>query len=225
MTDMPKRKRITDRESAQTCSDRSMMFKAFCAEHHQRLFHWSLRCNKFNQQDAEDVMTELYTLFLEGKVEVVAADEWVVWSFGTIRRLAMSRTKKRVWRQGLLKKWFMNQSDSQAIPEPNQHYEEDQAKAIRIALVHQALEQLSARQKEIMILAMYEDLSLQEIAKVLNLGIGSVRTHYHRAKQKLSTYLHDYVVNHPEAQDSLHDLIQKESTASAHLSLERVVKS
>ena len=226
MINLPTRKRIKDQQSTQAQSDRSMMFKAFCSEHHQRLFAWALRCTQGQEQEAEDVMTELYTLFLSGKANQLVADEWLLWSFGSIRRLAHAQSRKHKWRQRLLHTWFTSQSEPVVTQELSEKYEEDQVKATRISMVNQALRHLSTRQQEIIVLVMYEDLSLTQIAQVLNLGVGSVRTHYHRAKQKLSAYFRDYLAKHPEAQDLVPNLAQVTSTdlgstPSPKLSLER----
>ena len=52
-----------------------------------------------------------------------------------------------------------------------------------------ALRQLSARQRACLVLRHYEDRSESEIAEILDISIGSVRTHVHRGMQALTALL------------------------------------
>jgi len=51
------------------------------------------------------------------------------------------------------------------------------------------LTQLPQRQQQVLLLVFYHNLKLHEVADVLNIGIGSVRTHYDRGKKKLKILL------------------------------------
>jgi RNA polymerase sigma-70 factor (ECF subfamily) len=199
MFKLSKRKRHIQQQESLMSNDQRLLFKQFCSENHERLFQWALRCTHFDQQEAEDILTGLYTMLLEGKAEQIASEEWLVWSFGALRKLSLSRQRKQNWRQALLQKWFKQQTSSQRVQQPDESFEQEEIKNKRIKLVNLALNQLSARQKEIIILAIYEELTLNEIAQVLELGLGSVRTHYHRAKQKLHAYLSEHFVNDLES--------------------------
>jgi RNA polymerase sigma-70 factor, ECF subfamily len=61
---------------------------------------------------------------------------------------------------------------------------------IRIRLVV-ALERLSVRQRAVFTLRHYEDLSLDEIGGLLDLDVGTVKAHMHRAVVKLRDELRD----------------------------------
>jgi len=52
-----------------------------------------------------------------------------------------------------------------------------------------ALQQLSARQRACLVLRHYEDRSESEIAEILGISIGSVRTHVHRGMESLGRLL------------------------------------
>jgi RNA polymerase sigma-70 factor (ECF subfamily) len=56
-----------------------------------------------------------------------------------------------------------------------------------------ALENLQEEYQMVLLLWAVEDLSYKEIADVLDIPIGTVMSRLHRARQKLSTQLHDYV--------------------------------
>ena len=54
-----------------------------------------------------------------------------------------------------------------------------------------ALRRLPARQREVVVLRHFSDLSEQEVADVLGITVGSVKTHNHRALAALRTQLAD----------------------------------
>lgn len=69
---------------------------------------------------------------------------------------------------------------------------EDQLFAAQIdQRLGQALERLSVRQRSVFTLRHYEDLSLAEIAEILQLDVGTVKAHLFRAIEKLRSELQD----------------------------------
>lgn len=54
-----------------------------------------------------------------------------------------------------------------------------------------AFEELPPRQRAVLVLRVYEELSLQEIAEVLEAPLGTVKAHYHQALTKVRAALSD----------------------------------
>ena len=55
--------------------------------------------------------------------------------------------------------------------------------------VRRAIESLPMRQRQVVVLRFYEDLTIEQIATDLGIGAGSVKTHLHRALKTLGTKL------------------------------------
>ena len=59
----------------------------------------------------------------------------------------------------------------------------------RTAELRRCLQQLPARQAEVLHLVFYQDLTINEAAQIMGVGIGSARQHYERGKARLRTLL------------------------------------
>ena len=62
-------------------------------------------------------------------------------------------------------------------------------KAEQVAQVRQAIELLPDKQKSVLILAYYQQLSYRDVAMVLNCSIGTVKTQMYRALRTLAQKL------------------------------------
>jgi RNA polymerase sigma factor (sigma-70 family) len=51
------------------------------------------------------------------------------------------------------------------------------------------LAKLPARQREVLHLVFYQDLTIEETAKILHISLGTARTHFERGKTRLRSLL------------------------------------
>ena len=76
-------------------------------------------------------------------------------------------------------------------PAPPPDPEESAAADERSSKAREALASLEGRQLEVAALVFGEGLTVEEAASTIGVSVGSARTHYHRAKQKLALLLED----------------------------------
>lgn len=154
-------------------------------ELHSASFAWSAVCCQCNYAEAEEVLQASYLKVLEGRARFGGRSSFKTWFFSVVKRTALERRRRRRLRQALLVRWAVQEPASESAPSPH-------AVATRTQLSSKilgALARLSGRQREVLELVFYQDLTVAEAAEVLRLSIGSARTHYARGKKNLSAAL------------------------------------
>lgn len=151
---------------------------------HPLSYGWALGCCRRNRDDAQEVLQTVYMKILEGKARFDGRSSLKTWLFAVIRRTAGALARRK-W-LGRIQFWG---ADPPEILDPadgaDSRFERSQATAFLLA----ALDRLSRRQREMMELVFYHDLSVEEAAAVLGISAGSARVHYHRGKKQLMTLL------------------------------------
>ena len=146
--------------------------------HHADSFAWAMACCGRERTEAEDVLQASYLKVLEGRAVFASRSTFKTWLFGVIRRTA---AEHRRWRA--LRRFRLASLNEHVDPSP------DAATAMgnseSAARLITALATLTARQRELMHLVFYQDLTIGDAAGVLGISIGTARTHYERAKARL----------------------------------------
>jgi RNA polymerase sigma factor (sigma-70 family) len=153
--------------------------------HHAALFRWARALAFGDEEEAMEIVQQTYLQVMEGRADLVGADDPVAFLFGVARRVAASRRRRRsVWGRILrLEPGRASARGATADPESEASYQEQAGR------VRQAVRGLQGRQREIVELVFVHDLTVEQAARVLGLSVGSARTYYHRAKQKLARLL------------------------------------
>src|SRR5258706_11303976 len=143
---------------------------------HPASFSWAMLCCRGNRDLAEEVLQIVYVRVLGDQARFSGKSSFRTWLFAVIRNTARSEYRRRWWSNLLLSK-------SESVPSPAASFEESVDRADDLAAVRAALEKLPARQREVIHLVFYEDLTISEAAKVMQVGVGSARQHYARGKE------------------------------------------
>ena len=149
------------------------------AAHHRAAHAWALSLSRYDPATADDVMQQSYLAIVAGSALFDGASSLKTWLFGVVRNMA--RRSRRVQRAQLaLIERFGAQPREYAAPMPL----DPAARAVASALAA-----LPHRQREVLELVIYAEFTLEETAGILGISVGSARTHYHRAKQRLRSRL------------------------------------
>lgn len=159
--------------------------EADLAEMHTAGFGWALACCRGNRTEAEEVLHTAYLKVLDGRARFDGYSSFRTWIFSIIRRTAAER-RRRSWMRALaLDRWHTRRTDAPGVPDPEcLARSSEETRRLR-----DSLHLLPARQREVLHLVFYQDLSLDETARIVGISVGSARTHYHRAKARLRRLL------------------------------------
>jgi RNA polymerase sigma-70 factor (ECF subfamily) len=150
---------------------------------HEESFGWALSCCRGERARAEDVLQSAYVRVLSGRAVYGGRSLFRTWLFGVIRRVALEeyrRARRERARTVVLEHPAARlAADEKARPDGF-----ESSRALRGALA-----QLPTRQREVLHLVFYQDLSIAEAAEVMEVSLGSARTHYERGKARLRTLL------------------------------------
>ncbi len=156
---------------------------------HGASFAWAVTCCHGDYAEAEEVLQTAYLKVLEGRARFGGRSSFKTWFFSVVRRTALERWRRRRLRQGLLLGWGRRETPApyparDAAPNPSDPHA-DAARSERSTRIRRALGCLSRRQRQVLELVFYQDLTLAEAAAVLGTSLGSARVHYARGKKKL----------------------------------------
>jgi len=151
---------------------------------HAASYGWALACCRRDRDDAEEVLQNVYVKILEGKARFDGRSSLKTWLFAVIRRTAAAHVRRRIVRELLLAKWGRQELEP-VMPNPHRSAETSQTSATLL----DALQRLARRQREVLELVFYHDLTIEEAAVALNVSIGSARVHYQRGKKQLLAQL------------------------------------
>jgi RNA polymerase sigma-70 factor (ECF subfamily) len=154
------------------------------AELHPASAGWALSCCRWDHEEAEEVLQVAYLKILDGRARFGGRSSFRTWLFGVIRRTAAEHRRGRWLRAAAGLRW-RDGRPSPSPPSPETRLgEAESGHALRTAL-----RELPARQREVLHLVFYQEMTLDEAARVLGISLGSARTHYHRGKIALQRRL------------------------------------
>jgi len=169
---------IWQRASEHQSTTDGVMERAELEQLHPASYAWSLSCCRRNRDEAEEVLQDVYVKILEGKARFDGRSSLKTWLFAVIRRTAAARARSRIVRDLLLAKWVRQEVSVAAV---------EYSGTAEILL--QALQRLARRQREVLELVFYHDMTIEEAASALSVSIGSARVHYQRGKKQLLAQL------------------------------------
>lgn len=155
-------------------------------ELHEDSYGWALSCCGWKEADAEDVLQTTYLKVVSGRARFAGRSSFRTWLFGVIRQTArehIRRDRSHRERAARLERELVARGATSRRPaDPAEEAE-------RGEVLRDALGKLPERQREVLHLVFYQDLTVREAAEVMEVSLGSARVHYDRGKKRLRALL------------------------------------
>lgn len=137
--------------------------------HHRDAYLWARQCCSFADEMAKDVLQQSYLKILEGQAELKDASKAKTWLFSIIRYTAIDELRKA----GKV----VSLSESYDPIEIHEQIDATDYEAI--------IKCLPEMQREVILMVFYHQMTIAQSAEILQIGLGTARTHYDRGKKKL----------------------------------------
>lgn len=158
------------------------------ADLHEASFGWALSCCGWDEAEAEDVLQTTYLKVVSGRARFGGMSSFKTWLFGVIRQTAREhhrRAKSQRMRVERLEQEMAGDDRSLHVPDDSGERSEIGRTLLR------ALAELPPKQREVLHLVFYQDLTIREAADVMEVSLGTARVHYDRGKKRLRSLLQD----------------------------------
>jgi len=153
------------------------------ADAHDASFGWALRCCGYDRAEADEVLQTAYLKILDGRARFDGRAQPRTFLFGVIRHTASERRRRERIR------WLPPKRSIAA--EPPTAPDETVGRSRETDALLRAMARLGRRQQEVLHLVFYGDMTIENAAGVMGVGVGTARTHYTRGKQRLRKLLED----------------------------------
>jgi len=152
---------------------------------HRSSFGWALACCGWDREAAEDVLQTAYLKAIEGRARFNGHSSSRTWFFAVVKKTAAERRRQRFVRGMALARWARRRPAPDPVPTP-----ERLSEAAEVGQqLRRMLARLSPRQRDLLHLVFYQQMTVEEAASVLHVSVGSARTHYERGKARLRKML------------------------------------
>jgi RNA polymerase sigma factor (sigma-70 family) len=152
---------------------------------------WALAQTRWNAAEADDVLQASVLKLLDGRARFDARSSFRTFVFGVIRQTARERRRRAFLRELVLLRPIarLEAAPHASVAElaPDAQLETSRGSARLVA----ALAQLPERQRDVLHLVFYGELTIEQAAHTLGIALGTARTHYARGKQRLRELLPD----------------------------------
>ena len=138
-------------------------------QYHRDAYLWARQCCGFEDELAKDVLQQSYLKILEGKATLRYPKKVKPWLFSIIRFTAIDELRKNG-------KWVSLEENYDRLEEEELVQETDFQKLLM---------KLSPMQREVLLMVFYHEMTIAQAAEILQIGLGTARTHYERGKKKL----------------------------------------
>jgi RNA polymerase sigma-70 factor, ECF subfamily len=150
-------------------------------EHSESLYRYAYAITG-SREDAEDAVQDVFARISHSNPSFTNVDNLRFYLLASVRNAAVSLLRKRSRR---------NEQDLACHVETDNCHPDDCQASVSSIVLRDAFETLPAEQKEVVVLKVYEGMTLAEIAKAVGSSIGTVSSRYNYALRKLRVALEE----------------------------------
>ena len=136
---------------------------------HRDAYLWARQCCQFDDELAKDMLQQSYLKILEGNAKLKNPQKAKTWLFSIIRYTCIDELRKSGKTTSL--------DESYELVELEEHLDCTDYEGI--------IRKLPDMQKEVILAVFYHQMTISESAEILQISVGTARTHYERGKKKL----------------------------------------
>lgn len=177
-------KKLTDQELIKMCLEGKDHGYTELYNRYARGIYNSIHRIVSHTGEAEDILQETFCLIfkdIQKLQNVLSVEAW-------LKRIAINRSISHLRRKKMV---FTDMGDTEIMDEAHQSAGAEEIFSKKVEDVRKCIEALSPGYRTILNLYLFEDLSQEEIAGLLGLSHSTVRTQYHRGKNKVLLSLKD----------------------------------
>lgn len=137
--------------------------------HHRDAYLWSRQCCAFKDEMAKDVLQQAYLKILEGQAKLKDASKAKTWLFSIIRYTAIDELRKA----------------GKVVPISESYDQVEIHEEVDATDYEEIIKLLPEMQREVILMVFYHQMTIAQSAEILQIGLGTARTHYDRGKKKL----------------------------------------
>ena len=152
---------------------------------YQSRLYWHIRRLVDDEDAAKDVLQETFIKVYQNFSQFKKDSQLYTWLYRIASNEALQHLNKA-------KKMQKTEQDADVYLE-NQKAENSGRNADEIELLLQdAIQKLPEKQRMVFTLRYYDDLPYEEISKILDMSVSTLKTNYHYAKSKIEQYILDH---------------------------------
>ena len=150
---------------------------------HPATVGWAIACCAGDRSAAEDALQASYLKILDGRARFDGRASFRTWLFAVVRNTAAELRRRAALRR------LLPLSALGDAPDGRPDAATALARGDASRRLEAALATLSRRQREVLHLVFYQELTISEAADVAGVSLGTARTHYERGKAALKKLL------------------------------------
>jgi RNA polymerase sigma-70 factor (ECF subfamily) len=159
-------------------------------ERHMRRAYFAALSLVGRREDALDLSQEAFARAYRARRTIDPDRPFYAWLYQILRRLCFNFLRDRRTQAGRLQaagSWMADEAADRAAPDPARAFEREEIRR-RVAA---AIEQLPARDREVLALREFEGLAYKQIAELVGIPIGTVMSRLYAARRRLAEELEE----------------------------------